>query len=277
MIDRKKKNIKIFRDTVRRYHSQKQLKKAVQESLKQQKFIAARTDVRIPQPTAQKKAVVIVSEKRSLEAATVYAEQGKKVCVLNFASAVNPGGGVMNGASAQEECICRCTTLYPCLNSTWMWNMFYLPHRYQSDSLHNNDCIYTPNVCIFKSDIDFPKPLWKKHWQYVNILTCAAPRLIPTDENSMGDLTASELEALLTARIQRIFEIAVREGNEVLILGAFGCGAFKNPPEIVAKVFYHVMQDYLCYFDVIEYAVYHTEHERANYEAFSKTFLKQSS
>jgi uncharacterized protein (TIGR02452 family) len=56
----------------------------------------------------------------------------------------------------------------------------------------------------------------------------------------------------------------------VLILGAFGCGAFRNPPEIVAKVFNNVMQDYLCYFDTIEYSVYHTEREVANYEAFKK-------
>ena len=72
------------------------------------------------------------------------------------------------------------------------------------------------------------------------------------------------------SRIRRIFEVAVVNENEVLILGAFGCGAFRNPPEIVAKVFYNVMQDYLGCFDTIEYAVYHTERELANYEAFKK-------
>lgn len=84
-------------------------------------------------------------------------------------------------------------------------------------------------------------------------------------------VTPAELETLLTARIRRIFEVAVANENEVLILGAFGCGAFRNPPEIVAKVFYNVMQDYICYFDTIEYAVYHNEREVANYEAFQRT------
>ena len=86
----------------------------------------------------------------------------------------------------------------------------------------------------------------------------------------MAKITPAELEKLLTARIRRIFEIVVANGNEVLILGAFGCGAFRNPPQIVAKVFNAVMQDYLCHFDTVEYAVYHTEREVANYEAFCK-------
>ena len=80
---------------------------------------------------------------------------------------------------------------------------------------------------------------------------------------------------MLTARIRRIFEIAATNGNEVLILGAFGCGAFRNPPQIVAEVFNAVMQDYLCYFDTIEYAVYHTEREVENYEAFRKIIDKE--
>lgn len=273
MIGREAKNVKIFKDTVKRCISKPKLKKAVEESIRKQKFIGARKEVIIPESYARKKATVIVSGKRSLEAAVVYAKEGKKVCVLNFASAINPGGGVVNGASSQEECICRCSTLYPCLNNSWMWDMFYMPHRYKTDPLHNNDCIYTPNVCIFKSDIDFPKPLWQKYWQYVNILTCAAPNLHPRSGMSADDISVSELEALLTGRIRRIFEIAVAEGNEVLILGAFGAGAFMNPPKTVAKVFHNVMQDYLSYFDIIEYAVYHAEHEISNYEAFVQEFM----
>lgn len=92
----------------------------------------------------------------------------------------------------------------------------------------------------------------------------------PHAGNVAAKITPSELEKLLTARIRRIFEIAVANANEVLILETFGCGAFRNPPEIVARVFNNVMQDFLCYFDTIEYAVYHTERETANYEAFNE-------
>ena len=139
-----------------------------------------------------------------------------------------------------------------------------------------------PNVCVFKSDINFPEPLSPKDWWNVNIITCAAPNLRERPSNAMnphaGDkaakITPSELEKLWTARIRRIFEIMVANKNEVIILGAFGCGAFRNPPEIVARVFNKVMQDYLFYFDTIEYAVYHTEREVTNYEAFYKTIVK---
>ena len=123
MIDRKTKNAEIFRDTERQYTSDSTLMTTVQHSIQAQVFIAETDNIIIPSAYKSEKAKVIVSGKRSLEAAESYAKQGKKVCVLNFASATNPGGGVVNGSSAQEECICRCTTLYPCLNIKPMWNV----------------------------------------------------------------------------------------------------------------------------------------------------------
>ena len=120
MIDRRTKNAEIFRDTEWRYTSDPILMSAVQQSTSNQVFIAESKNVIVPSVYKSQKAEVIVSGKRSLETAEVYAKQGKKVCVLNFASATNPGGGVVNGSSAQEECICRCTTLYPCLNTDEM-------------------------------------------------------------------------------------------------------------------------------------------------------------
>ena len=278
MIDRRAKNAEIFRDTEHRYNSDSELIEIVQETTQKQVFIAEKSTVNVTTQPKTDKAMIVVSNKRSLEAAEAYAKQGKKVCVLNFASATNPGGGVVNGSSAQEECICRCTTLYPCLNNDELWTKFYKPHRKAANPLYNNDCIYTPNVCVFKSDINFPELLSRDRWWRVNILTCAAPNLRERPSNPMNPhagykqakLTPAELETLLTSRIRRIFEVAVANGNEVLILGAFGCGAFRNPPEIVAKVFYNLMQDYLEYFDTIEYAVYHTEREVANYEAFKR-------
>lgn len=102
-----------------------------------------------------------------------------------------------------------------------MWSTFYRPHRKAANPLYDNDCFYTPNVCVFKSDTNFPEPLPKEDCWSVNILTCAAPNLCEHPSNMMNPyagnvaakITPSELEKLLTARIRRIFEIAVTNGT----------------------------------------------------------------
>ena len=116
MIDRRRKNAEIFRDTERRYTTDQALVQAVRQSTEAQVFIAEESTLNVPAASKTEKAKGTNSGKRSREAAESYAKQDKKVCMLNYASATNPGGGVVNGSSAQEECICRCTTLYPCLN-----------------------------------------------------------------------------------------------------------------------------------------------------------------
>ena len=283
MYDRRKRNAEIFMDTEYRYQTDEKLKSVIENSVREQKLILAgdSVDVEIGEKHAGK---VIVSGKRTLEASELYAKQGKKVCVLNFASATNPGGGVVHGSSAQEESICRCSTLYPCLDLHEMWNRFYVPHRMADNPLYNDDCIFTPAVKVFKSDTNFPELMQESEWWDVDVLTCAAPNLRRMPSNLMNpnvgskkaDVTYEELKGLLTSRIQRIFEVAIASKAEVLILGAFGCGAFRNPPKVVAEVFAEFTEKYRECFDVIEYAVFHVEHARMNYEAFKdemKRFL----
>lgn len=265
-------NAEIFEDTKNHYETDNTLKDIVHKSMARQRFISEKAAISISVQPENSRAQVKVSGKRSLEAAEFYAKQGKKVCVLNFASATNPGGGVVRGSSAQEECLCRCTTLYPCLNSNELWTWFYAPHRKAANQLYNNDCIYTPQVCVFKSDTRFPEMLPRNEWWFTDIISCAAPNLRekPGTDNKAVKISNAELEELLTSRIRRIFQLAAANENDVLILGAFGCGAFRNPPELVARVFRKVMEEYIGCFDTIEYAVYHTERETANYNAFCR-------
>jgi len=84
MIDRRTKNAEIFRDTERRYMNDQALVQSIQKSTEAQVFISEKSTVKLPAPNKTEKAKVIVSGKRSLEAAEVYAKQGKKVCVLNL-------------------------------------------------------------------------------------------------------------------------------------------------------------------------------------------------
>lgn len=280
MMDRRARNVSIFEDTMDWIKSSKMLSDAVEASVAGQTLYYEFMDVEIPENPG-KSCRTVVSMKRSFEAAAVYAREGKKVCVLNFASATNPGGGVAHGSSAQEECLCRCSTLYSCLNVKDLWNGFYGPHRTAADPLYNDDCVYTPGVYVCKSDIDFPERMAEKDWYQVDVLTCAAPNLRSKPSNMMNpsagdkaaDIEEDVLMLLLQQRIEHIFRVAAANGAEVLILGAFGCGAFCNPPAVVAEAFATVQKEYDSYFDVIEYAVY-CGRDTMNYDTFRKVLGK---
>lgn len=276
-------NVNVFQDTERLVKEKRILAEAVKYSTKNQILIPEYMQVKELMPEQEKhicryqeQAEVVVSAKRTYEAASAYKD--KKVCVHNFASATNPGGGVTKGSSAQEECLCRCSTLYFNLNTSDMWTGFYSPHRAARDPVHNDDCIYTPGVMVFKTDTAEPKLMPEKDWYQVNVVTCAAPnlRLMPSNAMNSGDgmkhvrLSDKELYELHVKRLSRIMDVAVAGGNEVMILGAFGCGAFENDPEVVARASKDVVEKYLNCFETIEFAIYCSPYDRQNYQIFKR-------
>lgn len=276
----REENLDVFRDTEKLVKENKVLVTAVENSTSKQIMIPEYMQVDEMMQTEETQesydeAKVIVSKKRTYEAASAY--EGLKVCVHNFASATNPGGGVTKGSSAQEECLCRCSTLYFNLNTSDMWGGFYSPHRAMQDPIHNDDCIYTPDVVVFKSDTSEPKLLNEEAWYKVNVITCAAPnlRLMPSNAMNTGDgvkrakISDNDLYDLHVKRLTRIMDIAVAGGNEVVILGAFGCGAFENNPEVVAKASKIVADKYKNKFKVIEFAVYCSPKDERNFTIFN--------
>ena len=268
--------ITVFKDSMSHIDGDSSLQQSVASSIASQLFIAEGTTIALPQPPYAEPAKVIVTKNRSFEAARPYAEQGLKIAVLNFASSTNPGGGVTSGASAQEECLCRVSTLYPCLKDESMWDLFYAPHRKARNPLHNDDIIYTKDVIVFKDD-DYqplPKPF------PVDVITCAAPtlreqssnRYNPSDGDKAPDITPEDLLALHEKRGRQILSAAAANGAQVIILGAFGCGAFKNDPAVVAQAYANILPEYLHYFRTIEFAVYCRPHSPQNFDAF-KNFI----
>lgn len=272
----REENKEVFNDTEELCRTNKKLVESVKNSVHLQKLILENDELKIPELSVYKDvAKVVVSKKRTFEAARAYRDSN--VAIHNFASASNPGGGVANGANAQEECLCRCSGLYFCLNVDEMWKGFYYPHRNAHDSIHNDDVIYTPSITVFKTDSAYPKLMEESDWYDVNVITCAAPNLrtIPSNKYNPGDgeqvnLTEKELLAIHEKRARRILDVAVSEGNEIVILGAFGCGAFKNKTEIVARAYKNVIADYLHAFKTIEFAVYCTPKDDSNYRAFER-------
>ena len=272
----REENAEVFSDTLSRMRSNPILGKAVRESTGHQ-FLLKEGDDYTPHSSEMYtgKCRVEVSKRRTLEAAGRY--RGMKTAVLNFASAVNPGGGVRKGSNAQEESICRISTLYPSLKDDYMCRNFYLPHRASADRRNNDDLIYTPGVVVFRSDDDYMTMLDESEWYRVNVITAAAPDL---REPRPGDsdygrpymkLSENELLSLHKKRMRRILSVAAGEGNEAVILGAFGCGAFRNPPYIVAEAIADVIGEYRNRFRVIEAAVFTAEgRSEYNFDSFRR-------
>lgn len=280
--DLRAERVKIFEDTMRLCVTDRSLVDAVTFSRQNQQIIVEGAEVPTASPVYDLPAKVWVSHKRSLEAAEQYRDQ--KVCVLNFASATNAGGGVTKGSNAQEEAICRCSTLYPCISDEKVTDRFHNKHRSalrsgQMTALYNDDCIYTPRVIVFKSDTDQPQLLSEEFWYEVDVISCAAPNLRSKPGNAMNpdsgnkavSVKPSELLELHKKRISRILDIAGKYGAEVVILGAFGCGAFQNPSDVVAKAMYEVVQNYLYHFKTIEFAVYCPPKDTRNFDIFKRT------
>lgn len=267
---RKQQLASVFEDTMAQIKQSEEWMIAIDYSIHNQQFIPASAIISISDvPKADKPANIIVSQLRSFEAAAQYI--GKRTAVLNFASATNPGGGVEKGASAQEECLCRVSTLYPCLADQKMRASFYTPHRKNGNALHNDDIIYTPNVLVIKDDDHNPlsEPF------SVDIISCAAPNLRekPNNAYNSGDgnkvqISDNELLALHEKRARKIFASAIANGVEVLILGAFGCGAFQNDPHIVAQAYKNVLPDFAHYFHTIEFAIFCNAKNIENYQVF---------
>ena len=268
-------NIEIFRDTEKLCKTNPLLIQAWKKSSANQKLILENEVIDCEKQVYEKPTTIVVSKKRTFEAAMGYS--GKKVAVLNFASASNPGGGVVNGSSAQEECLCRCSTLYYNLTEDYMWKNFYLPHRHQGNPIHNDDLIYTPDVVIFKSDTVYPRFMPEAGWKKVNVITCAAPNLRerPSNGFNSGDgnraviISDSELEKIHIKRGRKILEAATANKNEVVILGAFGCGAFMNKPEVVANAYKQIIEEFKNAFETIEFAVYCSPRDDSNFRVFS--------
>ena len=285
----RQKRVEIFEDTMNLCRENRILVESVKSSIKNQKvydgnkieFNKLFSDV-----SSENEVQIAVSMKRSFEAAEYYVKAGKKVCVLNFASSTSPGGGVTGGSGAQEECLCRCSTLYPALmavKSEFHDRHIALLKSGKMNALYNDDIIYTPDVMVMKTDTVLPKKMIEDDWYKVDVITCAAPnlrerpsnRFNPNSGSSKPKISEKELKELHKIRLAKIMTVAAEHGADVLVLGAFGCGAFQNPPELVAEAEKKVIANYGKYFKVIEFAVFCPPHDKKNYEAFEKVFVKE--
>lgn len=148
--------------------------------------------------------------------------ENKKVCVLNFASYKNPGGKFMNDSSAQEESLCHESFLYNVLKAHqdyYDWNKQHL-----NRGMYLNRALYSPNVVFLRDGQE----------RKVDVLTCASPNY--SVALKYGNFTEKENQLALESRITFIKNILAENKVHMAIVGAYGCGVFKQDPYNVANL-----------------------------------------
>ena len=274
--------LEVFRDTEEFCNTDENLKQSIHDSIKGTVFYGAKDYPPLP-ARRFKKTVVTVAKRRTFDAAI--AMQRKylelRIAVHNFASATNPGGGVKYGSRAQEEALCRCSTLYPVLNTDANWKNFYSVNRERRNPLHDDACIYTPEITVCKSDIDKPQRLPRDKWDLVDVITIAAPNLRerPNNINNPGNdipvnISDDELFALHESRLRHMFTVVAHHGADIFVTGAFGCGAFQNNPEVVAQAYKKILAEFDGCFKEVFFAIYCRPQETINYDTFRMVLSK---
>lgn len=158
------------------------------------------------------------------------ADKDRNYVLLNFASAKQPGGGFQTGANAQEESLARASALYECLKTTERY--YYEPNRHNDNQcLYTDGFIYSRKVPFFKDSLGnlMKEPI------LADVLTCAAPN---AGSARRKGVSSNEINETIELRIHIFMEYLARNlNNATIILGAFGCGVFKNNPKVVAEAF----------------------------------------
>lgn len=184
--------------------------------------------------------------------------------VMNFANAHHPGGGFLLGANAQEESLCRCSTLYASLTSETASEMY----RYNNSRISKVESDYmllSPNVAVFRDE----KCNLLESVSIMGVITIPAP-------NKRGSAFLAKKELIKETFIRRIrimLLIAAKYGYKNLVLGAWGCGAFGNDPKDVAEYFKYVLinEEYGKCFNEVCFAIYGSENGK-NITAFNNAF-----
>lgn len=187
------------------------------------------------------------------------------VAALNFASAKNPGGGFLGGAKAQEEDLARCSALYHCVREA---RGYYDANRACDSLLYTDHIIYSPGVPFFRDErLDLlERPF------------CAAMVTAPAP-NAGEHLRRharghAEIREALVRRAGHVLRVMAHHGHRTLVLGAWGCGVFRNDPKEVAAAFAGWLRSeaFARAFARVVFAVFDRSKDRSTLRAFELAF-----
>lgn len=184
--------------------------------------------------------------------------------VMNFANAHHAGGGFRLGASAQEESLCRCSTLYASIHSEAAREMYHWNNTHLS-AVESDYMLYSPDVCVFRDPA----------CRLADAPFMVAVANLPAPNRRGAALFASRktIAETMTRRIRILLAVAALRGHRNLVLGAWGCGAFGNRPGDVAACFRQVLVEerFGRLFDHACFAI-HGPPDAPNHQAFQSAF-----
>lgn len=174
----------------------------------------------------------------------------KGILVLNLANPVNPGGGVRRGARAQEEDLCRKSSLLLSLESKEA-EKYYEYNKRLGTYMGSDAVLFTPKVEIIRDE----NGELLDDTIIVAVLTCAAP-MVRRGKEGMSE---GEYQDMVRHRIEGMLKCAAHFRYRNLILGAWGCGAFGNDARVISDLFYDVLKEMekskKMLFDRVDFAV----------------------
>jgi hypothetical protein len=216
-----------------------------------------------------------ITQQRSQATGNIYA-------VLNMANAYTPGGGYLEGASAQEENIFRRSNCHLAIDDNQMKSNKYEYSKEMNDLINGeNNEVYldakTPRVCIKGREIitgglnGQPKEyqgyddLGEDNYFLFYELRAAADNL--RDKNNQIDVSKYN-ETSMRKKIAAQFSTLKKSGIKHVILSAFGCGAFGNPADKVAQLYQEELEKNLDHFEDVTFAIYNPGYGPDNFTPF---------
>jgi len=171
--------------------------------------------------------IVRVENETTLSAVIALKNRRLDSAALNMASGKSPGGGFLSGARAQEEYLCRSSTLWACLKD----NPMYEFHKSAHDDFYSDYVIFSPDVPVFRTDdsgcIEEP--------YLASFIT--SPAIKATGVKKSAPDRVGEIGPAMAKRIRKVLSVAAAHGQTCLVLGAWGCGAFGNDGRLIARLF----------------------------------------
>lgn len=177
--------------------------------------------------------------------------------ILNFASAHSPGGGFLNGSVAQEECLCYCSELY----SQQLDQEYYEINKKKNK--YYEDAMIVSQTNFFKNS----KYQVLDHPINVFVITCPAVNMRIAGNTPVA-------KEIMKNRMRKILELFILAGKKNIILGAYGCGVFKNDPIDIANNWRTLLYEegYIKYFENITFSILGNK----NYEPFAEILKSPS-